>query len=203
MTRHSRAAGLFAGLALFSAQAAAQDEGVDSHITLDNPAVLSKAAAEDLYEDLKTAMAAKYELSQLTEIENYQTWPRFNVAPYISATHGNRYVNSYANAAAVNYATLLPGDRLPAGSVLAKDSITVTDDGRVFPGALFGMEKLTEGASPETADWRYFMVIPDGSLFGDTSGDNPQLMTYCHDCHESVADRDYTFFVPETYLPGK
>lgn len=190
------------GLAALGATALAQSDRHDSHIAIDNPADLTNEEGRRIYADLKDRMAASYAMSDMPEIGSYQTWPILNVAPYVSATHGQRYVNNYVNQAAAGYATLKPGERLPAGSVLVKDSITVTDDGRIFPGALFGMEKLAAGASPETADWRYFMVIPDGSIFGDTLGDNPDLMTYCHDCHLAVADRDYTFFIPEEYLAG-
>ena len=117
----------------------------------------------------------------------------------MSGTHGQRFVNNYANATARNYGTLGQGEKLPEGSVLAKDSMTITDEDHVFPGALFVMEKLAAGASPGTADWRYLMIIPDGSLFGDTTGDGPERVRYCHACHASAADRDYTFFVPEHY----
>lgn len=200
MYPNSLALGGLLGLVAFCAVALAQSERHDSHLAIDNPANLSKEDGRRIYEDLKNRMAASYAMSEIPEIDDYQSWPILNDAPYVSATHGQRYVNNYINQAAAGYATLEPGERLPAGSVLVKDSITVTEDGGIFPGALFGMEKLEANASPETADWRYFMIIPDGSVFGDTTGDNPDLMTYCHDCHLAAADRDYTFFIPEDYL---
>lgn len=177
----------------------AQSQPFDSHIAIEDPADLSKNEAKKIYKDLKARMATAYSMSDLSEIRGYQSWKVFNDAPFISATHGQRYVNNYANAVAINYAILKEGEELPVGSVLAKDSFTVTGDGRVFPGAMFGMEKLAEGANPQTADWRYFMVIPDGSIVGDTTGENPHLMAYCHDCHLAVEDRDFTFFVPDEY----
>lgn len=197
---------IFLALLILSAvlvDALAQSESSDSHIAIEDPAELTKDEAREIYDGLKARMAGLYAGSELDEIRNYQSWEIFNDAPFVSATHGQRYVNNYANAIAVNYAILKEGEKLPVGSVLAKDSVTVTGDGRVFPGAMFGMEKLPEGTSPETADWRYFMVIPDGSIFGDTTGDNPHLMTYCHDCHLGVAERDFTFFVPEEYRIGQ
>ena len=197
---HVLAVLLGAGLAAATAPAArAQSANHESHIAIPNPAGLSKAEAVRIYRDNRDRMADGYALSRLKIIEDYQAWQIFNVAPYVSATHGQRYVNSYANETAKDYGTLKDGETLPPGSVLAKDSITVTDDGRVFPGAMFIMEKLTAGTSPETADWRYVMVIPDGSLHGDTTGDRPELVTYCHECHVTVKDRDYTFYVPEDY----
>ena len=183
-------------------QTAAQSTGEDAHIAIENPADLSKDEALQIYKSLQRRMARGYGAAQLDELLNYQSWPLFNDAPYISATHGQRYVNSYANRMAHNYGTLQEGEKLPKGSVLAKDSVTVTDEGNIHPGALFVMEKLAEGASPDTADWRYIMVLPDGSLFGDTMGFRASAVAYCHECHEAVADRDYTFFVPEDYIAG-
>ncbi len=179
---------------------AAQSSDEDAHLAIENPADLSKKDARKFYKSLQKRLARGYAAAQMDLIRNYQSWPLFNDAPYISATHGQRYVNSYANRMAHNYGTLQEGEELPMGSVLAKDSMTVTDTGNLHPGAMFVMEKLAKGASPETGDWRYIMVMPDGSLFGDTMGARSEAVSYCHDCHEAVADRDYTFFVPEDYL---
>jgi len=190
----------FSGFA--ASDVAAQSSGEDAHIAIENPADLSKDEALRIYESLQRRMARGYGAAQLDLLLNYQNWPLFNDAPYISATHGQRFVNSYANRIAHNYGTLKEGEKLPVGSVLAKDSVTVTDEGNIHPGALFVMEKLPEGTSPQTADWRYIMVMPDGSLFGDTMGFRASAVAYCHDCHEAVADRDYTFFVPEEYIVG-
>ncbi len=187
---------------LLGSTANAQSQVPEAHIAIENPAELSKDEALKIYNELMGRMGRGYAAARLDILSNYQKWPLFNDAPYISATHGQRYVNSYANRVAHNYGTLKEGEKLPVGTVLAKDSITVTDEGHVHPGALFVMEKLPEGESPDTADWRYIMVMPDGSLFGDTLGNRSAAVTYCHDCHEAVADRDYTFFVPEEYLVG-
>lgn len=188
--------------ALVVSNAVAESTGENAHIAIENPAELSKDEALRIYQSLQKRMARGYDAAHLDQLLNYQNWPLFNDAPYISATHGKRFVNSYANRMAHNYGTLQAGEKLPLGSVLAKDSITVTDEGNVHPGALFVMEKLAPGASPDTADWRYIMVLPDGSLFGDTMGERASAVAYCHSCHEMVADRDYTFFVPEEFVVG-
>lgn len=177
----------------------AQTTDEDAHLAIENPAELTKDEARGHYKSLARRMARGYAAAQMDLIRNYQNWPLFNDAPYISATHGQRFVNSYANRMAHNYATLQEGEVLPVGSVLAKDSMTVTDEGNVHPGALFVMEKLPAGTNPDTADWRYIMVMPDGSLFGDTMGNRADAVAYCHVCHEAVADRDYTFYVPDEF----
>ncbi len=185
------------GFALHGAYAQTADQ--DAHLAIENPADLNKEEAQKHYKSLMRRMSRGYAAAQLDLIRNYQNWPLFNDAPYISATHGERYVNSYANRMAHNYGTMQEGEVLPVGSVLAKDSMTVTDEGNIHPGALFVMEKLPAGTNPETADWRYIMVMPDGSLFGDTMGFRASEVEYCHVCHEAVADRDYTFYVPEEF----
>ncbi len=190
-------------LMLFPFGTAALAEDPKAHLAIENPAELSKDEASGFYRSMSRRMARGYAAAQLDILLNYQSWPLFNDAPYISATHGQRFVNSYANRMAHNYGTLQDGEVLPMGSVLAKDSMTVTDEGKIHPGAMFVMQKLAAGASPETADWRYIMVLPDGSLYGDTLGARAGAVAYCHDCHEQVADRDYTFYVPEDYRVGE
>ncbi len=177
----------------------AQQTFGESHIAVENPAELSKDEANAIYDKLKEMMASGYGLSQIALVDGYQSWTRYNSAPYLSATHGQRFVNNYANATGKTYGSLKAGEQLPAGTVLAKDSVTVKDDGKFYPGALFIMEKLNAGTNPDTADWRYMVINPDGSLAGDTTGDGPELVKYCHDCHIGMAEMDYIFYVPDDY----
>lgn len=174
----------------------------DRHLELDHAGVLGKADALAAYGHLAAGMAAAYAVSGEPAARAYTRWRRFNDAPYLSETHGNRYVNSYANrvAADAGYGDLRPGVVLPPGAIIAKDSFTYTGEGGLHAGALFLMEKLPSGASPETADWRYVMIMPDGSLFGDTATEAGRAsLAFCHDCHRKAADTDHLFFVPEAY----
>ena len=190
---------VFMGLATGVTVALAQDNAETAHIAVENPADLNHADANAIYDKLKAKLDELYAPADLDLIDGYQSWKRYNSAPYISATHGQRFVNSYANAIGKEYGKLKGEQRYPVGTVFAKDTITVTDTGKNFPGAMFVMEKLAPGTSPDTADWRYVMVIPDGSIFGDTVGDEPELVEYCHACHVAKANRDYVFYVPEAY----
>ena len=187
-------------LLLATLPAAAQEEIPAAHLTLENPAKLSGDEANAIYSELQERMAQGYAVSNLAIIRNYQNWQKFSANPYISATHGQRYISNYANRRGANYGALKEGEAYRVGTVLAKDSITVTGTNKSFPGALFVMEKLPKGTSPATADWRYILVNPDGSLFGDTTGEEPENVTYCHDCHEQEAENDYVFFIPEEHL---
>ena len=171
------------------------------HFKINRPGELAKDDANIDYNSIIDGMARSYIASGDQTAARYRDWRRFNDAPYLSDTHGNRYVNNYANAIAAEagYGQMEPGIRMPPGAILAKDSFTYTKEGKLFPGALFVMEKLNNGASPKTADWRYAMILPDGSIFGDSAAGGAAKMEFCHDCHKQVAEFDYLFFVPETY----
>ncbi len=168
------------------------------HPRLDAPADLTREAAIDAYESIVDRMEMLYALSGDATATHYRRWHRYNDAPYRSETHGNRYVNNYANLIArrAGYGRMAAGERMPPGGIVAKDSLTVTGVGGRFPGALFIMEKLAAGTSPETADWRYAMIMPDGSFYGDTMGETKATVAFCHECHQQRAADDYLFFLP-------
>lgn len=170
------------------------------HFHVQMPGVLTQDEAQEIYAGIANDMTNAYGLSQDRSSKRYQRWPRYNATPYQSATHGNRYVNNYANPIAGDYDRLAEVNSLPVGSVLAKDSFAVTDTGDVFLGPLFLMEKMEPGFSPEGHDWRYSMIMPDGSYFGVTGGDAAEKVEFCRTCHETAGDEvDHLFFVPEEF----
>ena len=179
----------------------ARDLRPTEHLKIENPDQIDGPEAQAIYQRISAELADFYAISREPAAIAYRQWKRYNTAPYLSATHGNRYVNNYANARAKDYADLKPGLKLPRGAVVAKDSFTVTADGEVFGGALFLMQKLARGASPKTADWRYVMILPDGSYLGDSHGDNAADVAYCHTCHRIRARTDYLFYIPKRYRP--
>ncbi|MBZ0216026.1 MAG: cytochrome P460 family protein, partial [Fimbriimonadaceae bacterium] len=169
------------------------------HFRITNPNRLSNEEAEQLYADLRAEMAQAYGLADLAEIADYQSWTRYNTAPYRSAAHGNRYVNNYANNIARAYGNFERAGDLPAGAIVAKDNLTVTADGTVSPGALLVMEKMPAGFNFISGDWRYTMVMPDGSIFGTTNGEGSRREKFCITCHLAAEQHDHLFFVPEAY----
>ncbi len=66
---------------------------------------------------------------------------------------------------------------IPAGTVIAKESFSVTAAGKVKPGPLFIMEKRVAGVSPETNDWYYMAVAPSGTPMA------VNVMKACNECH--------------------
>lgn len=67
-------------------------------------------------------------------------------------------------------------------------------------GPLFIMEKMQAGFNAESGDWRYTMIMPDGSVFGTTKGRGAAKMKFCAECHASVGEaQDHLFFLPAEY----
>ncbi len=173
--------------------------GPRRHFRLRNPARLSGEEAERLYGQIKQEMAKCYGISKLPATGDYLNWKRYNNAPYPSVSHGNRFVSNYANSEAGAYGRYEQTGRLPVGSILAKDSITVGKDGVAIPGALFLMEKMPAGFNYVSGDWRYTMVMPDGSIFGITNGVGSERVKFCISCHLAVEKQDHLFFIPDEY----
>ncbi len=169
------------------------------HLKIERPAHLSTADALAIYAEIADQMVIGYGVADNPAAGEYRKWRLYNNAPYRSATHGNRYVNNYGNGLTDDYVKMDSTVRMPAGAVLAKDSFTVTADGDVFGAPLFLMEKLAADTSPATNDWRYVMILPDGSLFGDSQGEAADKVGFCHACHRSVEKTDNLFFVPKKY----
>ncbi len=172
---------------------------VKRHFKIKKPARLTPPEAMSVYDNVSEQMVKGYAVSKDPSAMKFGSWRRYNSAPYNSATHGNRYVNNYGNAKARGYDKMKAGDKMPAGAIIAKDSFTVTGDRGVFAGALFLMEKLDAGKSPDTGDWRYQMIMPDGSLFGDSQGTGANEVSFCHGCHAAKAGRDFLFYIPKKF----
>ncbi len=170
------------------------------HFTVGNPAKLAAADALTIYDRIREAMAEMYGRSGNAYMSQYQTWRRYNLAPYRSATHGRRFVSNYANPTAKAYARFPKAGTLPVGSVLVKDSFEVTARGDVVTGPLSIMEKMPPGFNPASRDWRYTEIMPNGEIFGVTKGENAERVGFCIGCHRSAGDaNDHLYFVPKKY----
>ncbi len=179
---------------------------VKRHFKVERSANLTPVEALTIYEGVAETMARGYALSQEVAALEFRSWRQYNTTSYRSVTHGSRYVNNYANAKAARYGRLKSGEQMPPGSILVKDSFAVTADGDVYGGPLFIMEKLDEGASPETGGWRYVMIMGDGSYFGDSTNETAERVQFCNGCHQNAAE-DQLFFIPtkfrRRFLGGK
>ena len=130
---------------------------------------------------------------------SYAKWKRYNKVAYVSETHGNRLVNNYGNRAARNYIRYDKVKRMPVGSVLAKDSFQVQAGGKLALGPLFLMEKMARGWYKASGDWKYSMVMPDGTVLGTTRGKGADKVKFCYECHIAAAEKDSIMLLPEEH----
>ncbi len=188
--------------------APAQDEASSAyrpqgHFRVERPADLTDAEALSIYRRILDDSVAVYRLSGDPSAARYRRWLRVSTTPYRSATHGERFVSNYANDIGRAYRAFETAGPMPVGAILAKDSFAVTARGDVFTGPLFLMEKMAPGFLPEARDWRYSMIMPDGSLFGQTKGPGSEQVAFCITCHATAGDEaDHLFFVPKQYRIG-
>ena len=85
---------------------------------------------------------------------------------------------------------------MPVGSILAKKSISLSNKKKkkARPGPLFIMTKMDAGSIPETNDWLYAGLQPNGKVM-------KIKQSFCHDCHEAFEVSDYLAYpVEEVHL---
>ncbi len=144
------------------------------------------------------ALKSGYAKSGDRDAKSYAGWKIYNTQPYVSGTHGGRFVNNYANATAKAYGKFEKAGRMPRGSVLAKDSFSVSAKGNAGAGPFFLMEKMGGGFNKASGDWQYTLVMPNGKIIGRTNGRGSANVKFCHECHMSVAeDQDSMLLIPE------
>ncbi|MDJ0949398.1 MAG: cytochrome P460 family protein [Alphaproteobacteria bacterium] len=162
---------------------------------------LTDSEAAKAYDCLQREMQAAYAKAAVKAVANYGKWKRFNTGAYQSATHGSRYVNNYANKTGQKaYGKYEKIGKMAKGGVLAKDSFQAMPDGRLAVGPLFVMEKMGKGFNKESRDWRYSMIMPDGSVFGTTGGAGASKVKFCYECHNAMGEEsDSLTFLPEEY----
>ncbi len=164
------------------------------------PPELTATEANSVYDCLKAELTAGYAKSGRRDAGTYVGWDLYNTQPYLSDSHGLRFVNNYANAQARNYGKFEDAGLMAVGARIAKDSFTVQPNGRVSPGPLFMMEKMPAGFNKASHNWKYSMIMPNGQLFGETGGKNSAAMRFCYECHSvSFPDTDNLFFLPLDY----
>lgn len=80
---------------------------------------------------------------------------------------------------------------MPVGSILAKESIEISKKKMTARiGPLFTMTKLAAGGAPDTNDWLYGGILPNGKVM-------KFKQSFCHDCHMGWAEQDYLAYPVE------
>jgi len=141
--------------------------------------------AAAVYDCLKDSMKAGYDTGAKRWIPqdfvaDYRDWTAASAFPAAPGFHGGRFLMTWVNDVGdeeyLKYAS--PRDAMPAGTVIAKESFTVAEDGTATPGPLFFMQKVAAGTSPETDDWYYMMVSPGGAPVA------VEVVSACSACHQ-------------------
>lgn len=111
-------------------------------------------------------------------VQEYRDWSQASKLPAAPGFHGGRFLLTWVNPTGFDaYVQYAEDPTIPSGTVIAKESFSVGDDGSVQHGPLFIMQKVEQGRSPETQDWFYMAVAPNGSPMGI------DVMTACNECH--------------------
>lgn len=180
MSYRTGAAALLFSLASAPAWAADCPVDVTSIGDLDNAQVAA------LYECMKDKMAEGYAKAGDEVGSTYRSWTVTSTQPAVAGAHSNRALQTFANdIAAEQYLKFAEeGVEMPVGSVLAKESFSVNKKKKIGRlGPLFIMTKVAAGEAPETDDWVYGGLQPNGKPM-------KFKQAFCHDCHAAWEDQD-------------
>ena len=163
-----------------AAQAAPCDPGKDGNdLTFEEAQVVYDCIAADLHAGY---MKGDKKWIPIGYVADYRSWTSANTLPANPGFHGGRFlltrINDVGAEAYLKFAE--ENVYIPAGTVIAKESFSVTEDGKVQKGPLFIMEKVASGVSPETDDWYYMAVAPNGAPMA------VPVMTACNECHIGI-----------------
>ena len=150
---------------------------------------------------MNDAEIATWSSSDLDEGSAFTEWMNFATVPYISSTHAGRFATNHVNEAGADaYGMYEDIGTMPEGGVVAKPTFTVSYKGEAELGPLFLMEKAADGSHPDSNDWIYTTILPDGTLQGRTGGMNADAMQMCVACHTAMgSDSDDLLFIPDEF----
>ncbi|EAQ24033.1 MULTISPECIES: cytochrome P460 family protein [unclassified Roseovarius] len=178
---------LFAAATLMASLTLGQTaHAADCPVDVEDPFALEAAAIEEIYACIKDDLAAGYAKEGNAVAAAYRGWTVSSTRPAVAGAHGNRLLYTFANdIAAEQYLKYADeGVTMPVGSVLAKESITISAKKKAaVPGPLFIMTKGEAGSVPETNDWVYGGLQPDGKPM-------KFKQSFCHDCHVAWEAQD-------------
>lgn len=181
---------LLAASLAWTAQSAS---AADCPYNAEDPFDLSESEIVSFYDCLQEKMATGY-ASQGDEVgSNFRSWTVTATRAAVQGAHSNRALLTFANdVAAEQYMKYEEeGVVMPVGSVLAKESITFSKKKKTArPGPLFIMTKVAAGEAPETNDWVYGGLQPNGKPM-------KFKQSFCHDCHTAWEDQDYLAYPVE------
>ncbi len=146
-----------------------------------------------LYDCIKGKMIEGYTKAGDETAAAYRDWQVTASRPAVQGAHQERFLLTFANdIAAEQYLKFeAEGVSMPVGSVLAKESFRASaKKKKALVGPLFLMTKVEEGGAPETNDWVYGGLLPNGKPM-------KFKQAFCHDCHSAWEDQDFLAYPVE------
>lgn len=182
---------MIAAAAVVALIGGAHDAAADSHAdacTFDKDVFdFDEADVAALYDCVSEDLAAGYGAEGHDVGSVYRTWGNAATGPALPGVHGERFLNTFVNEAGFDtYVTYGYGEDfvMPVGTVIAKESYKLRNDGTPRPGPLLIMTKVEAGTDAEEfGNWIYSGVQPNGKTMG-------VKQSFCHDCHAAYADQD-------------
>lgn len=168
-------------------------------LTVEDRFDLTEDQVVALYECLEEKMATGYAKGGDEVGSNFRSWAPTATRGAIQGAHGTRILNTFANdIAAEQYLKFAEeGFTMPVGSVLAKESISLSiKKKKARVGPLFIMTKMEAGSIPETGDWLYAGLQPNGKVM-------KVKQAFCHDCHAAYEDSDFLAYPVEEVRLGQ
>ena len=139
-----------------------------------------------LYDCISDDLAAGYAGGDNPVAAEYRSWGVTATGAAAPGAHSDRMLLTFANDVAFDtYVEYGFGDdfAMPVGSVLAKESFSLRNNGAPRPGPFFIMTKVAAGEADEFDNWVYGAVQPNGNAMRISQ-------SFCHDCHVGFADQD-------------
>lgn len=147
-------------------------------------AELDGAAAKAVYDCIAADLHAGYLKGDTRWIpaefvRDYRGWTLASGFPAAPGFHGERFLLTWVNPVGADaYLQYAEDPSIPAGTVIAKESFAVNAAGKVEAGPLFLMQKVAAGVSPDTDDWYYMAVMPNGAPLA------VDVISACSACHQ-------------------
>lgn len=187
----------YAAVLTIAAGAASAEEC--TAITVEDAFDLTEEQIGVLYDCLQEKMATGYAKEGDEIGANYRNWAATSSRPAVAGPHGNRILNTFANdVAAEQYLKFEEeGFEMPVGSVLAKESISISIKKKAArPGPLFIMTKVGLDEAPDAGGWLYSGLQPNGKVM-------KVKQSFCHDCHVGWEAQDHMGYPLEEVRLGQ
>ncbi len=146
---------------------------------------LSQEELNAHYECSRDELVKSYQSKDNEIAAQYTGWKAVATGPAKPGVHSNRYLMTYVNEIGyADYVEYKTGFDFPIGTVAAKESYKIKNNGKLKKGPLLIMEKVGKEQAPKTGGWIYKGVKANGATMKVSQ-------KFCHNCHQAYAFQDF------------